>query len=370
MSDARVRDVRLHHFVRPLFTPYVLSFATIRHFDVRVVEVEVDAGGDAPGRGFGEAVALPGYGEETDKDIAVALARIAPTLVGQSVDAARDVFRRDLPVGSFARSAVGFAIEAASCQTRDGGDDVDDRMSISWAQVAPMSSGKPAQMIAKAAELRDAGFMTLKVKIGRDVAQDISGIRAILADGPDDVTFRFDANQAYSLSDTRRVLDAFSSVHETARKQVELLEQPLAPDAWDDFAAAAEDAPIPLMLDESIYTRDDVRRAASVGASIVKLKGFKHDDSRDLVETAAIARQCGLRVVLGNGVASDIGNRAEAIARFSAPGSFFGAGEANGFAKTTSPVLTNPPSLSGGVMHWTGCLRETELRCDGVAGVL
>ena len=116
----------------------------------------------------------------------------------------------------------------------------------------------------------------------------------------------------------------------------------------------ARGAPVPLMLDESIYDEGDVERAAEVGASLVKLKLFKHDGIGHVVSMARRARSCGLGVVLGNGVATDVGNVAEAWAREQEPELFTGAGEGNGFVKLRRGMLRCPPRVEAGAMCWSG----------------
>ncbi len=326
----------------PLRSPYALSFVTLESFPVRLIECT----GDAGGTGLGEAVALPGYGEETDEDVARALHALAPKLVGLDTDAAIKLARDDPDAGPFARSAVISAIEAMAPATEPPADPADPVAGpIEWPQVGILSAGDPAACVEKAASLD--GFTTIKVKVGRDLETDTASARALLRDGPP-VRYRFDANQAYTEDEAARFLDALGD-----HPAVELVEQPLGIGEWDAFERLATRAGVPLMLDESIIDGSDIDRAASVGAKLIKLKLCKAKGRGELLALARRAAGLGLGVVLGNGVSGEIGNLHEAIAWASAPGLFAGAGEANGFAKLAAPMLDNPPTMRGGTMCWT-----------------
>lgn len=334
----------------PLRSPYALSFVTLESFPVRLVECTSDTGDT----GLGEAVALPGYGSETDDDVARALCELAPRLVGLEAKDAIECARRDTAAGPFARSAVISAIEDAIEASPPSG-------SVEWPQVGILTAGDPAACVEKAASLD--GFTTIKVKVGRDLESDTASARALLRDGPD-ARYRFDANQAYTEDEAARFLDALGD-----HPAVELVEQPLGIDQWAAFERLAARAGVPLMLDESILGETDIDRAASAGADLIKLKLCKVPGRHRLLELARRAADLGLGVVLGNGVSGEIGNIHEALVWASAPGLFAGAGEANGFAKLEAPMLDNPPRMRGGSMCWTpGPFRlSTPVRWDDEA---
>ncbi len=344
MKIARVRTgltaVRLR-------APYALSFVTLESFPVRLVECTTDAGIV----GLGEAVALPGYGKETDEDVARALRHLASTIVGLEAEEAFDRVSRDETAGPFARSAVISAIEDAIEPAAMNGP-------VEWPQVGILSAGDPAACVKKAASLE--GFTTIKVKVGHDLETDTASARALLRDGPP-VRYRFDANQAYTEDEAARFLDVLGD-----HPAVELVEQPLGIDEWAAFERLAVRAGVPLMLDESILDETDIDRASSVGADLIKLKLCKARGRRELLALALRAANLGLGVVLGNGVSGEIGNIHEATAWASAPSLFDGAGEANGFAKLAAPMLDNPPVMRRGAMCWTpGPLRlTTSVRWD------
>jgi L-alanine-DL-glutamate epimerase-like enolase superfamily enzyme len=333
----------------PLVRPYALSFVTLESFAVRLVEITTDAG-----VGLGEAVALPGYGEETDDDVAASLARVVPRLAGVDCDEALEVAARELVDAPFARAAVMSAIEDASSSISGA--------AIEWPQVGILSAGDPAACVRRAREIAAEGFGTIKVKIGREVESDIASARALLEAVPG-VLFRFDANQAYTEAQAARFMASIEG-----HAGVELVEQPLGIDEWEASRRLAASSSVPLMLDEAIFDGRDIDRAAEVGAALIKLKLCKVRGRADLLALARRARAHGLGVVLGNGVAGDVGNAQEALAWAAEPGLWAGAGEANGFAKLKSPVLADPPALRGGALFWTPGRMRASAEVEWVAG--
>jgi L-alanine-DL-glutamate epimerase-like enolase superfamily enzyme len=160
---------------------------------------------------------------------------------------------------------------------------------------------------------------------------------------------RFDANQGYSYTEARSFLRAIET---HLAEQTELVEQPLPPAAWNDMAQLAQHTTVPLMLDESIYTGEDVDRAVQVGCQWIKLKLCKQGGAQELLRIAEYAKQLGLGVVIGNGVATDIVNLLELQLYHRHAHLFNGASESNGFAKLQHPVLHKALSVESGCALW------------------
>ncbi len=322
----------------PLATPYVLSFTTVTTITAHIVTLALDAGGV----GRAESVALPGYSRESSEEIRAALAGLLPRLRGRDPDAARRAARDELAALPFALSPVLTALDLAT-----GAFVPPEAADVPL--LAPLHAQNPAELLRAARRLLDEGYGTLKLKIGRDPAADGAAVRALLDELPETARLRCDANEAYDRATAERFLEA---LQHPRRRLIELVEQPLPRDDWDGAQALACVSPVPLMLDEGIGTAADIDRAAAAGAGFVKLKLFKNGAPSDLIALARRARERGLRVVLGNGVSADIGCLTEAWVYASHPDLFTGAGEMNGFAKLTRPLLACPPELRRGRLVW------------------
>lgn len=124
-----------------------------------------------------------------------------------------------------------------------------------------------------------------------------------------------------------------------------------------------------MMLDESIYGSDDIKRVAQLGAArYVKLKLMKAGSVDTLARDLAQIRALGLEPVLGNGVAVDISNWMEACV---ARGLVTNALESNGFLKPRRSILQTPLRFENGAIvlepHWTPQLDAASVEAQALA---
>jgi L-alanine-DL-glutamate epimerase-like enolase superfamily enzyme len=311
--------VRLFSKECQLAKPYELSFVTLTSFKSTFVEIELENHSS----GLGEATALPGYGSETSEQIRRILGRVRTELQGATLDQSWKTVNRVYSSFPFAASAIGTALEFAS-----GEFVLPEKLSIPL--LYPVSASRNTELLVENVRLAlERGFRTVKVKIGKDLDTDLESARALLQESFN-IRYRFDANQGYSIDEARRYLDFLLDY---APEKVDYLEQPLPKGSWGLDAILCKEYPGRILLDESIYDVSDIHRAADIGSGFVKLKLFKTKGLSHLLDITRHARDKGLKVVLGNGVATDICNMAEAVAYFSEGGLYFGAFEGNGYLK-------------------------------------
>jgi hypothetical protein len=93
-----------------------------------------------------------------------------------------------------------------------------------------------------------------KVKLG--TPKDIDIIQALRAHT--DSVIRIDANAGWNLQ------EALQIIPELKKLNVELVEQPLAKDAWEDMAVLYKESCLPLIADESCVVESDVERCCEV----------------------------------------------------------------------------------------------------------
>lgn len=326
----------------PLLHPYELSFGDLTSFEVVWVYAE-----DEDGRlGLGEAVALPGYSWETTGTIQGAVAGLcaradglAATAIMQRCAEARD----DHP---FAASAVMAALEMPFFA---GYADSTTRFPIS----APVSGDWDLEKLRKTVEVYLAsGYKFIKAKVGRDFNANAAAAVCLLTEWPSQ-HFRvvFDANQAYSAA----AATAFAGVlRDCAGERLQWFEQPVNRRDWQAMEQICQEARVPIVLDECIYTRADVARAAAIGAQGVKLKLVKNFGIAETLSLARFARSLGLEVVFGNGVASDIGNLGEYLTLAAGEALFARPSECTGFCKLREPLLGSAVAVD----------RESHIRCS------
>ena len=310
-----------------LSKPYELSIGTLGAFESVLVMLERSNGSV----GIGEAVALPGYGWETTDTILRVANDLIAGISGIKTKTLIERCRREWPNSPFAASAVMAAIELPDWlhYAQSG-----VRFPLN-AALAPSSN--ESALVDAAETALSMGYRYLKLKVGLDVSSDIAAMRVLLGGLPGrDFKVVADANQAYSIEQALKFL---RSVTEMKLDRFLWLEQPLGRLDWDGTKYLCKRTALPIVLDECIYDETHVRRAAEMGARGIKLKLMKNFGLAETVRLAKIAHELKMRVIFGNGVATDVGNLAEFLVLASAPGHFIEPSESSGFAKLTRAIL-------------------------------
>ena len=327
-----IEDVRLDRLRLPLKEPYKLALGTIADFDTVLARVVTN------GReGLGEATILTGYTDETIEGGWARAQLLLPRLPGSSTEAAKDMALRELADAPFTLTAFLSAIEMAEGHPL---------LKVAAAHGVPLLAGinatDPAGVEREIEAAIRAGYNTLKIKVGFDLDSDLKRVAFIQQCNGGRAKLRIDGNQGYGSDDGVRFAASISP------ESVELLEQPCAASDWVAAAAVTAVGNVPIMLDESIYDLEDIKRAAKLGAAFVKLKLMKMGGLTRLAEGLQLITNLGMQPVLGNGVASDLGCWMEAcVARRHVNN----AGEMNGFLRQRQFLAVTPMQVAGGKMH-------------------
>ncbi|MCX7626385.1 MAG: dipeptide epimerase [Candidatus Sumerlaeaceae bacterium] len=152
---------------------------------------------------------------------------------------------------------------------------------------------------------RAANFDILKIKLGRDVEHDIKVMREIRRRVGERKTLRVDANAGWTLNQARRIVPVLADLG------VEYIEQPLPMGALEELAQLKNECPLPIFLDEDIHTSRDIPRVAHA-ADGVNIKLMKAGGLAEARRMVAVARACGLQVMLGCMIESSLGITAAA----------------------------------------------------------
>jgi L-Ala-D/L-Glu epimerase len=142
------------------------------------------------------------------------------------------------------------------------------------------------------------GFGVFKVKVSGNVAEDsrfISSFHERLKGSLAAFTIRLDGNQGYTPSTFMHMVDHL----DRAGIAIELFEQPLPKDDYRGLQDIAGRSPIPIILDETVFTAEDARKAAENGLGQgINIKVAKSGiaGSRGILE---VAQKHGLRLMIG-----------------------------------------------------------------------
>ena len=287
----RVWEVELH-YREPFRTALGVSHVA-RNL---VVELETDFGPV----GLGECAPLPRVTGEGLERALRALKAMGSKLIGACplrIEATRELAADIAPDCPAARAAIDMALFDILGQVANrplyrllGGyrSSVPTDITISLKDAGEMASD--------ALRAVEAGFRSLKLKVGTGLEEDLERVRAVReAVGPD-VELRVDANQAWS------VREAVKAVKALGRLDVAFVEQPVPARELEGLAKVRQESPIPIMADEAVKSPADALRAIELRAvDLINVKLMKCGGISEALRIAAIAEAAGVGLMVGCG---------------------------------------------------------------------
>ena len=187
------------------------------------------------------------------------------------------------------------------------------------------------QTLQEAREHVKQGFKILKVKLGKDLEEDIERIIKLREEFGKDLVIRIDANQGYSVEQTkefyRRTLDL----------DIELIEQPLP------AKAVAEMKGLP----------DEIKEKIAADESLISPK-----DALELVKPPFAARIFNIKLMKCGGVSQ--GLKIADIALHAGVDLFWGCNDESMVSITASRAAIPDTSTSTEVLTWVMTLSETD----------
>jgi len=151
------------------------------------------------------------------------------------------------------------------------------------------------EFLAQAQAYVDRGFRDLKVRVAAaDFAEDLRRIAVLRARFGTQVKIAADANGRWSAAEALEKLDALA-VYDLA-----YVEQPVPPGDWGAVDCLADRSPLPVMLDESVATQDDVARICAYGGRVLAhLKLVKLGGIAPTVAAARRLSNAGVPFMIG-----------------------------------------------------------------------
>lgn len=319
----KIDAVALHLLETPLETPYVSSLGTTASIRSVLARVRTADGIEAAS----EVTPIRGYNEEGIDEIWAFCAATAAGLPGASIEDAHARLAMQAASRPYCCSPLLAALEQVLPGALASGAPAGGRVEL----MAPVMNHDPARVEREVEGLLEAGYRVLKMKAGMRYDEDLSRIRQVRRLLRGRATVRIDFNGAYDAATALRFLGGLGA------EGIALAEQPCAAGDWEGNAAVARGCEIPVMLDESICSAEDVLRAGRAGCfRLFKLKLGKLPSLAALHAAFAAGRDAGLTGVIGNGAATDVACRLEALVAARQPAI---AGEMNGFLKNRVQYL-------------------------------
>lgn len=137
-------------------------------------------------------------------------------------------------------------------------------------------------------KLKDNPYPIYKIKLGTQ--EDLNIIKHIR--NHTDSIIRIDANAGWSLQEALRIIP------ELAKLNVELIEQPLGKEAWEEMLLLKSESPLPLIADESCVLESDVDKCLGAFHGI-NIKLSKCGGITPALRMIEKARQLQLKIMMG-----------------------------------------------------------------------
>ena len=167
----------------------------------------------------------------------------------------------------------------------------------------------PQEMAADAAAGIAAGFHAIKLKVGRELRDDVAAVRAVAKAVGTDVPLRLDANMAW-----RTVPEAANAIRALAAEaKIAWVEQPLGRANLDGVRLLRQRTGVPIMADESLQTLHDAYAVARAEAADVwNVYVVEAGGLMAAAEIFALARALDIPCIIGSQAELGIGTAAAA----------------------------------------------------------
>ncbi|MEI6858089.1 dipeptide epimerase [Psychrilyobacter sp.] len=267
-----IEKIQIGKIKVPLITPFKTALRTVESVEDIVIIIETDTGN----KGFGEAPPTAVITGDTHDSIIGAVTLIGKQLIGKNIEDFNDLIdlvQKTIIKNTSAKAAVEIALYDLFAQSMNkplykvlggGASELKTDLTISVDSVEKMVSDS-----LKAVEV---GFDELKIKVGKNIEEDICRIKSIYdAVGPR-IKLRLDANQGWSAKES---IYAIKKIEEHGIV-LDFVEQPVRADDIDGMIRVTSQVLSPILADESIFTpKDAIEVITRKAADIINIKLMK-----------------------------------------------------------------------------------------------
>lgn len=304
----KITEIEIYAIHLPLYEPFVISYATFDYMPSIIVKITTDSGLV----GYGEGVADEHVtGESLESTYAILKNTIAPKLIGENpknIERIHELMDSAIYGVPTAKAAIDIA-----CYDVVGkalGAPIYDLLGGRYHEEFPithvLSIAAPDEMADEAEERVRAGYRSLKMKVGTNVADDVKRIAAVRYRVGDEIAIRVDVNQGWENS-----ANTLQAVQKLEACGIDWLEQPVLADDIDGMVEVKAKSAIPMMIDEGVRGVRDMREIiAKRAAHKVNIKLMKCGGIYPATKLAHMAEMAGIECQVGSMVESSIGSAA------------------------------------------------------------
>jgi o-succinylbenzoate synthase len=304
VAGMRLARFDLYRYGLPFSGPLTLGGITLFQREGLLLKLSGDDGSE----GWGETAPLPGFSVESQGEAASQVRWLAGSMMGREV-------KEDWvdPYGEFGRELdsvapsvrFGFELAVWNLYAASSGRTLPEVVTAfprAVVEVNGLLAGSPAEALVEARRMRDAGYRSIKLKVGtRTVAEDAGLVRALAEGLGEDISLRLDANRAWDYE------EAAEFVRVTAGVRFEYVEEPLADHAR--LPGLVREFGVPVALDESLVGMEPERVEETFAVAFVLKPTLLGGISRTL-RVAGRALRLGVTPVISSAYESGVGTAA------------------------------------------------------------
>lgn len=313
---------------------------TLEHVLVRVVT-------DAGQTGLAEATPRPTIYGETPESVQVIIQKhLAPQLLGLDIADLAGANRRMATIANnhTAKGALDMALHEALAAWQ--GQNLLEYLNPPTRKIKVsyiLGIADPATMLAEAKAVYERGVRVLKVKVGRNLAGDLTLIRQLQAE--------FEGGQLELYADANEGLrpeEAPTQLRQLTDLGMLYVEEPLPVELISERAKLRAAQILPLIADDSAFTPRDLARELHFDTfDILNIKTARTGYTQSLQMLAA-ARQQGKGVMVGSQASSTLGTIRAAI--FAGLAGIEHPSELSFFLKLEDEIVNRPIELKEGYL--------------------
>lgn len=298
--------LRIFSYRIPFKLPFKTAGQTFSHREGLIVSFT-----DSHVTAYGEIAPLPGFSMETLKQVREVLITNHSALDDAFYAGEADTFIEILdqihhfPSLSFGLDTLNYDLQAKK-QRVSLPQFLFEQFSSQIETNAVLSIQEKSTTLQQAQEFVDAGFSTLKLKVGKNFEHERSILTSLRKQFPK-VKLRIDANQAWSVAEAIEQLKALESL------DIEYCEQPVPADDISSLKEVSDQVSIPIAADESVGNKKIAEELiVKEAADLIIIKPMLMGTFRNISVTKQLADTHNIDVVCTTSMETAIGRSAVA----------------------------------------------------------
>ena len=304
----KIKKIEIFEVNLPLIKPFIISYATYPYIQSVIVKLTTECGLV----GWGESVPDEHItGETPESTYAMIKNSLAPILIGQNpmeFEKIHELMDKKVHRAPAAKAAIDIA--CFDVVGKKLGVPVYQLLGGRYHEKFPvthvLSIDEPEKMADEAEEKVKEGYSSFKMKVGLDVAGDVSRIKAVRNRVGEEIAIRVDVNQGWINS-----ANTLQATRQLEGLGIDWLEQPVAQDDIDAMVEIKSKSAIPLMIDEGLRDQNNMREViAKRAADKANIKLMKCGGIYPATKLAIMAEMAGIECQIGSMVESSIGSAA------------------------------------------------------------